>query len=491
MSKIAFCSIRCTWLRLVQELRESSQSAVGMLALAVALVSSGCDGSAAPKTAEVVASALNASPKMGDFVLEAQNSIRLQTGGSVVNGGDLGARGTGSGPFLSGGVAVDVLTGAKTQTTRNIIADSVRLGTGVTVGDVQTNRFINGVGATHGSISALVPLPALPAACGASPGTSNLTVGTGATVVASAGQFATVSVGTGGKLRLNAGRYDVGSVSVGTGARIEALGPVQIRIAGRLSTSTGAFIGAASGTTLTARDLRIEISGQNGTTGALTATPPAASLGTGNVVTALILVPNGSLVMGTGIVATGAFMARDIDVGGAGARIVFQDGFAGCTVSSCDDGNPCTVDGCSACGECTHTVAPSGTSCGNGNACDGTEACDGAGHCVPGTPVTCAPPDQCHSAGVCNPATGLCSNPALSDGTPCNDGNLCTHTDTCESGLCTGNNPVVCPSGDQCHGPGACIPATGICSQPAKPDGTLCDDGNACTHASICEGGAC
>ncbi|HJX63208.1 MAG TPA: hypothetical protein VJ860_04570 [Polyangia bacterium] len=343
MSELGVGGISGTYLHSARNLRERpcpatakapGRLATGVFALAIASCGLGCDREKPPQPPEVVASALNASPKLGDFVLEAQNSIRLQTGGLVVNGGDVGARGTGSGPFLSGGVAVDVLTGAQIQTTRNVIADSVRLGTGVKVGDIQTNRFVDGVGATHGSISGLVSLPALPAVCGASPGTSNLTVGTGATVTASPGQFAAVSVGTGGKLRLNSGRYDVSNVTVGTGARIEALGSVQIRVANRMSTSSGSFIGAASGTTLSARDLRIEISGQNGTTGALGATPPAASLGTGNVVTALILVPNGTLVMGTGITATGAFMARDIDVGGAGARIVFQDGFVGCTAAS-------------------------------------------------------------------------------------------------------------------------------------------------------------
>ena len=293
MSKIAYGADCGMCLGSAQNLSKQLQPAVGMLVLAVILVSSGCDRPATPLAPLVVTSALNTSPQLADFVLEAENSIRLKTGGAVVDGGDLGARGTGSGPFLSGGVAVDVLTGARTPTTRNIIADSVRLGTGATVGDIQTNRFVDGVGATHGNVSALVYLPTLPAVCGVSPGTTNLTVGTGATVMASAGAFAAVSVGTGGNLRLNGGRYDVSSVSVGTGARIEALGPVQIRIAGRLSTSTSAFIGPASGTTLTARDLRIEVSGQNGTSGAMTATPPAASLGTGSRTTALILVANG------------------------------------------------------------------------------------------------------------------------------------------------------------------------------------------------------
>src|SRR5262245_13142656 len=56
--------------------------------------------------------ALNANPKLNDFVVLANNSVTLRTASSVssqvqVTGGDVGARGT-SGPFLSGGVAIDV-----------------------------------------------------------------------------------------------------------------------------------------------------------------------------------------------------------------------------------------------------------------------------------------------------------------------------------------------------------------------------------------------
>jgi hypothetical protein len=54
--------------------------------------------------------------------------------------------------------------------------------------------------------------------------------------------------------------------------------------------------------------------------------------------------------------------------------------------------------------------------------------------------MTCAASDQCHTAGVCNPATGVCSNPAKADGSACDDENLCSQTDRCVSGVCTGGN---------------------------------------------------
>src|SRR2546421_702673 len=90
--------------------------------------------------------------------------------------------------------------------------------------------------------------------------------------------------------------------------------------------------------------------------------------------------------------------------------------------------------------------------------------------------------DQCHVAGTCNPATGTCSNPAKPDGASCDDGNACTGTDTCQAGTCTGTNPVVCAATDQCHVAGTCDPATGTCSNPAKPNGAACNDGSACTR---------
>ena len=459
-------------------------------------LSGGCHRREAPSGAAapgVGRSTLNASPKVGDFVVEAQNSIRLQTGGVVVSGGDLGARGTGTGPFLSGGVSIDLLTGVQVQTSHNVIADSVRLGTGDSTGDIQTNRFVNGTGTTHGGVTALVPLPSLPAVAAVTVGTTALTVATGATVSAAPGRFAAVSVGTGGHLRLTAGLYEMSSLTLGSSARIEALGTVQIHVAGRFTSSSGAFVGAASGVTLTAAGIRIEVSGINGTTGTLTATPPAAGFGTGNTVTALMLVPNGTLSFGTGAVAKGAFLGRDVDIGGSGAQFTFQDGFPNpCTVAACDDGNPCTNDGCGASGGCTHTVS-AGTSCSDGNACNGDEICNAAGACVAGTPVVCSARDACHDVGTCAPATGVCSNPVKAAGASCSDGNACNGAETCNAaGSCVAGTPVVCAAPDACHAPGTCAPATGICSNPAKPAGTSCSDGNACNGAETCNaGGSC
>jgi hypothetical protein len=111
--------------------------------------------------------------------------------------------------------------------------------------------------------------------------------------------------------------------------------------------------------------------------------------------------------------------------------------------------------------------------------------------CAAGTPVTCTASDACHVAGTCNPQSGQCSNPTAPDGRSCSDGNVCTQTDTCQAGTCSGANPVTCTASDACHVAGACDPQSGQCSNPNAPDGISCSDGNVCTQTDACQEGTC
>ncbi|MEO5768284.1 MAG: lamin tail domain-containing protein, partial [Polyangia bacterium] len=160
--------------------------------------------------------------------------------------------------------------------------------------------------------------------------------------------------------------------------------------------------------------------------------------------------------------------------------------------STCDDHNPCTIDLCSAATGfgCSNVAAPAGTSCSDGNACTTGDVCN-AGVCSPGTPRICAAADQCHVPGVCDPDSGSCSNPAKANGTTCSDGNLCTASDSCISGVCRGGTETVCGAPDSCHSIGACDPATGLCSNPPLTNGASCSDGNVCNGAETCQAGIC
>lgn len=184
--------------------------------------------------------------------------------------------------------------------------------------------------------------------------------------------------------------------------------------------------------------------------------------------------------------------------------------------AACEDGNACTRrDTCSAgrcvggdpvvcpalaqcfeagtcnpaTGVCSAPLKPNGTPCGR--ACLRGGECRN-GQCVGATePVICTAIDDCHEAGSCESSTGLCTNPIKPTGTPCDDGNACTQTDRCQSGTCIGADPVACVAADVCHVAGTCDPQTGDCSDPPGPDGTVCDDENSCTLLDACAAGSC
>jgi PQQ-like domain len=128
------------------------------------------------------------------------------------------------------------------------------------------------------------------------------------------------------------------------------------------------------------------------------------------------------------------------------------------------------------------TLGDLGGACGAGNQC-------GSGFCVAGICCdTACTGNACMACDVPGSA-GHCS--ARPNGTSCSDGNACTQTDSCQAGACVGGNAVVCAAQDQCHVAGACDPASGTCGNPAAADGTSCSDGSACTRTDSCQAGAC
>jgi cysteine-rich repeat protein len=152
----------------------------------------------------------------------------------------------------------------------------------------------------------------------------------------------------------------------------------------------------------------------------------------------------------------------------------------------CHDPGICDL----ATGTCSNPAKADGSACSDGNACTQSDSCR-VGDCVGSDPVFCSASDECHEPGVCDPASGVCSNPEKADGSACSDGNSCTQIDSCQSGVCQGASEVTCLAMDECHAPGVCDPGTGTCSHPPSPDGTACSDSNACTRTDSCVGGVC
>jgi len=173
----------------------------------------------------------------------------------------------------------------------------------------------------------------------------------------------------------------------------------------------------------------------------------------------------------------------------------------------CDDQNDCTADQCDGGGQCQNPPEAGGTACGdpadtectNADSCDGagacssndepagvsapalcddtnvctTDECDGAGSCQnPGVAFGAAcgdsTDDQCLNPDVCDGA-GTCIANDESDGTPCDDGELCSIVDECALGVCTAVQFLDCGDTDGCTHD-FCDSGTGSCLNVVEPD---------------------
>ena len=136
--------------------------------------------------------------------------------------------------------------------------------------------------------------------------------------------------------------------------------------------------------------------------------------------------------------------------------------------------------------------ADSGPAPGGGEASDAFDigTADGApGLC----PAECPKPASPCQHAACEPAVG-CIVVALPDKTLCDDGNACTAGSVCTVGICVGGPVHSCDDANPCT-QDTCNAKSGNCAHlPAEgtaTTGPACDDGDACTVESVCQGGAC
>lgn len=218
--------------------------------------------------------------------------------------------------------------------------------------------------------------------------------------------------------------------------------------------------------------------------------------------------------------------------------------------TSCDDGQFCTINDtcdngtcmggsqnncgvkpspCSAiiCYEesktCDVTPVNDGTTCTPADLCQQNGVCH-IGECVGGEPKDCSfsPLNECNSV-ACDPGTGKCVGVADpdKDDAPCVlTGDPCSTNKTCKAGLCGGGKAKDCSALNVGCQIGVCDPSNGICGPVPAPVGTVCTEGvpecsvgacnsdgsclaalapngsacndhNACTKADQCKAGIC
>jgi len=92
----------------------------------------------------------------------------------------------------------------------------------------------------------------------------------------------------------------------------------------------------------------------------------------------------------------------------------------------------------------------------------------------------------------CLPPGGPC--PGQPDGTSCDDGDACNGEETCQGGICRHSgraaDGTACDTSDPCRAQGSC--QNGACVLGALvPDGTACPSADACDGLRVCQAGVC
>ena len=100
--------------------------------------------------------------------------------------------------------------------------------------------------------------------------------------------------------------------------------------------------------------------------------------------------------------------------------------------------------------------------------------------------VTCSASDECHTAGVCNPQTGLCTDPAKDDGTACTGGGKCSKGECVAETTC---GAQTCKPSTYCKTIACSGSACG--AEAAANENKTCNDGNVLTSNDVCTGGQC
>jgi subtilisin family serine protease len=264
-----------------------------------------------------------------DFVVAGQEGVWLQQGVTVMSG-DIGTNLVSAGPFIDAEAEVSLDKNVHlVDPSSRVLGDSVSVAPGAHVYDVFYND-LRGDGTILGTQSTPLALPLatrFPSVPGFTPGTQNLDwPKTGADTV-DAGSYGTLKVEPGATVTFTGGIYNFEAWEVGQQVTLHFRAPAEIRIAGRLAIAQGGYLGPdPSASELGAPDIVIFVTGQNGHTGHLEATPKAVEFGRNTTVIANVFAAHGTLWLHQGTEAMGAFLGQWVIVDKS-VKLTLDSGF--------------------------------------------------------------------------------------------------------------------------------------------------------------------
>jgi hypothetical protein len=250
-------------------------------------------------------------------VILATNSILLEEDSDVLSG-NVVVNEASHGPVLDSGVEASIGDGVTMKAGFSLQANRIRLKQSSTVRSDVFYNHLSSNGTITGALNTPLNLPVfptLPPFKSESPEGQNVTVEQRQALTLTHGNYGDIVVKNNGKLIFTGGVYNLRSIDISARGELLFLAPSEVRVADKLNTDQNVYIGPNIKSRVGASSIIFYVAGVNGDDGNLAATPKAAQIGIHNTVLANFYVPNGTLWLRQGTNATGAFFARDVDVG--------------------------------------------------------------------------------------------------------------------------------------------------------------------------------
>ena len=253
-----------------------------------------------------------------DVVIFATNSARLGNNAQVI-AGHVVVNNSSPGPTLSTGFELGIGNNAHTPAGYAIVGDSIQVSSNAVIGGNAFFNNLSNAGTIQGSRhTPLPPFPIfapLPTFQPSTPGTLDVTVAANQTQTLAPGNYRDIHVSSNATLRLSPGVYNVRSILTDSNAKILfqnlASGKADIRVQNQLTTGNNGIVRSDDGDPLKAAKIIFYVGFASGAG----LTPDAVTFGNNGTIHANVYAPNGTVSLSNNVNATGAFLARDVDLG--------------------------------------------------------------------------------------------------------------------------------------------------------------------------------
>ncbi len=272
------------------------------------------DGQGGADTATVTVTVTEALERV---VVLATNSAQFQSSADVLSG-DVVVNQASPGPYLNGGVELSLAGTVTMPAGWDVQADSVTVGSGTTVAShlfynqLTNNGTVTGVQTTPLTLPVFAPLPTL---LTGTPGSSDVVVPNNGTHTLAPGNYRDLIVGRNATVTFTGGAYRFRGIQVERDSKLYFSAASEVRIQLKLVVRNNTTVAPAIGSSITAANIVFHVNGVNGSAGGLAAAPKTFETGTDCIFRANVYAPNGTALLRDRTQATGAFFARDVQVG--------------------------------------------------------------------------------------------------------------------------------------------------------------------------------